>query len=98
MEEFEVMKAKYKLLANHSPLLGNDSSSKLVPGYDPGHTLGTGGQEPHRKLSAEDGKSAGVDGPREKEEDKWNHLDVYLGMNHPELVKHLGTSGKDTIN
>ncbi|KAJ9071179.1 hypothetical protein DSO57_1000182 [Entomophthora muscae] len=41
------MQAKYKLLTNHSPLLGNDNSSKPVPGYDPGHTLGTGDQEPH---------------------------------------------------
>ncbi|KAJ9081141.1 hypothetical protein DSO57_1017847 [Entomophthora muscae] len=43
------MQAKYKLLTNHSPLLENDNSSKLVPGYDPGHTLGTGDQEPHTK-------------------------------------------------
>ncbi|KAJ9070381.1 hypothetical protein DSO57_1008678 [Entomophthora muscae] len=41
------MQAKYKLLINSSSLLGNDNSSKLVPGYDPGHTLGTGDQEPH---------------------------------------------------
>ncbi|KAJ9089266.1 hypothetical protein DSO57_1014609 [Entomophthora muscae] len=41
------MQAKYKLLASHLPLLGNDNSSKLVPGYDPGHILGTGDQEPH---------------------------------------------------
>ncbi|KAJ9080353.1 hypothetical protein DSO57_1025874, partial [Entomophthora muscae] len=47
LEEFAVMQAKYKLLTNHSPLLRNDGSSKLVPGYDPGHTLGTGNQEPH---------------------------------------------------
>ncbi|KAJ9054201.1 hypothetical protein DSO57_1017164, partial [Entomophthora muscae] len=47
LEEFAVMQAKYKLLINHSSLLGNDSSSKLGPGYDPGHTLGTGNQEPH---------------------------------------------------
>ncbi|KAJ9087626.1 hypothetical protein DSO57_1031271 [Entomophthora muscae] len=45
------MQAKYKLLANHSPLLGNDASSKPVPGYDPGHTLGTGEQEPHTLLT-----------------------------------------------
>ncbi|KAJ9065424.1 hypothetical protein DSO57_1019752 [Entomophthora muscae] len=47
LEEFAVMQAKYKLLINHSPLLRNDDSSKLVPSYDPGHTLGTGDQEPH---------------------------------------------------
>ncbi|KAJ9081443.1 hypothetical protein DSO57_1014527 [Entomophthora muscae] len=47
LEEFALMKAKYKLLTNHSPLLGNDNSSKLVPGYDQGHILGTGDQEPH---------------------------------------------------
>ncbi|KAJ9072303.1 hypothetical protein DSO57_1028921 [Entomophthora muscae] len=47
LEEFALMQAKYKLLTNHSSLLGNDNSSKLVPGYDPGHTLGTGDQEPH---------------------------------------------------
>ncbi|KAJ9060409.1 hypothetical protein DSO57_1031183 [Entomophthora muscae] len=47
LEEFALMQAKYKLLTNHSPLLGNDNSSKPVPGYDPGHTLGTGDQEPH---------------------------------------------------
>ncbi|KAJ9054445.1 hypothetical protein DSO57_1014468 [Entomophthora muscae] len=51
LEGFAVMQAKYKLLINHSPLLGNDSSSKLVPGYDPGHTLGTGDQEPHSMVS-----------------------------------------------
>ncbi|KAJ9086097.1 hypothetical protein DSO57_1007501 [Entomophthora muscae] len=51
LEEFAVIQAKYKLLENHSPLLGNDNSSKLVPGYDPGHNLGTGNQEPHRDLS-----------------------------------------------
>ncbi|KAJ9087034.1 hypothetical protein DSO57_1037230, partial [Entomophthora muscae] len=27
----------------------NDNSSKPVPGYDPGHTLGTSNQEPHKK-------------------------------------------------
>ncbi|KAJ9089985.1 hypothetical protein DSO57_1007278 [Entomophthora muscae] len=48
LEEFAVMQVKYKLLINHSPLLGNDGSFKPVPGYDPGHTLGTGDQEPHR--------------------------------------------------
>ncbi|KAJ9070896.1 hypothetical protein DSO57_1002955 [Entomophthora muscae] len=47
LEEFALMQAKYKLLTNHLPLLGNDNSSKLVPGYNPGHTLGTGDQEPH---------------------------------------------------
>ncbi|KAJ9067762.1 hypothetical protein DSO57_1035937 [Entomophthora muscae] len=41
------MQARYKLLAGHLPLLENDNSSKPVPGYDPGHTLGTGDQEPH---------------------------------------------------
>ncbi|KAJ9086759.1 hypothetical protein DSO57_1000385 [Entomophthora muscae] len=46
LEEFALMQAKY--ISNHySPLLENDNSSKLVPGYDPGHTLGTGDQEPH---------------------------------------------------
>ncbi|KAJ9077621.1 hypothetical protein DSO57_1015048 [Entomophthora muscae] len=48
LEEFAVMQAKYKLLINHSPLLGNDNSSKPVPGYAPGHTLETGNQEPHK--------------------------------------------------
>ncbi|KAJ9086016.1 hypothetical protein DSO57_1008530 [Entomophthora muscae] len=47
LEEFTLMQAKYKLLTNHSPLLENDDSSKPVPGYDSGHTLGTGDQEPH---------------------------------------------------
>ncbi|KAJ9072760.1 hypothetical protein DSO57_1023934 [Entomophthora muscae] len=47
LEEVALMQAKYKLLTNHSPLLGNNISSKSVPGYDPGHTLGTGDQEPH---------------------------------------------------
>ncbi|KAJ9056787.1 hypothetical protein DSO57_1029507 [Entomophthora muscae] len=42
--------AKYKLLANHLSLLGNDDSSKPVPGYDPGHIFGNGDQEPHRNL------------------------------------------------
>ncbi|KAJ9055606.1 hypothetical protein DSO57_1002081 [Entomophthora muscae] len=41
------MQAKYKLLTNPSPLLENDDSSKPVPGYNPGHTMGTGDQEPH---------------------------------------------------
>ncbi|KAJ9087466.1 hypothetical protein DSO57_1033126 [Entomophthora muscae] len=41
------MQAKYKLLINPSPLLENDDSSKPVPGYNPGHTMGTGDQEPH---------------------------------------------------
>ncbi|KAJ9050187.1 hypothetical protein DSO57_1016688 [Entomophthora muscae] len=44
------MQAKYKLLTNHSPLLGNDNSSKPVPCYNPGHTLGTGNQELHSTL------------------------------------------------
>ncbi|KAJ9048308.1 hypothetical protein DSO57_1036315 [Entomophthora muscae] len=48
LEEFAVIQAKYKLLINPSPLLENDNSSKPVPVYNPGHTLGTGGQEPHR--------------------------------------------------
>ncbi|KAJ9060447.1 hypothetical protein DSO57_1030809 [Entomophthora muscae] len=47
LEEFALMQTKYKILANPSPLLGNDDSFKPVPGYDPGHTLGTGGQKPH---------------------------------------------------
>ncbi|KAJ9059502.1 hypothetical protein DSO57_1001574 [Entomophthora muscae] len=42
------MQANYKLLTNHSPLQENDDSSKPVPGYDPGRTLGTGDQEPHK--------------------------------------------------
>ncbi|KAJ9052705.1 hypothetical protein DSO57_1031654 [Entomophthora muscae] len=41
------MQAKYKLPTNPSPLLENDDSSKPVPGYNPGHTMGTGDQEPH---------------------------------------------------
>ncbi|KAJ9048547.1 hypothetical protein DSO57_1034007, partial [Entomophthora muscae] len=49
LEEFAVMQVKYKLLASQHPPLGNDNSSKLVHGYDPGHTLGTGNQEPHRR-------------------------------------------------
>ncbi|KAJ9062326.1 hypothetical protein DSO57_1012117 [Entomophthora muscae] len=52
LEEFALMQAKYKLLTNHSPLLENANSSKLVPGYNPGHTLGTGDQEPHMALSS----------------------------------------------
>ncbi|KAJ9067942.1 hypothetical protein DSO57_1033808 [Entomophthora muscae] len=48
LEEFALMQAKYKLLTNNSLLLENDNSSRLVPGYDPGHTLGTGDQEPHK--------------------------------------------------
>ncbi|KAJ9064645.1 hypothetical protein DSO57_1028225 [Entomophthora muscae] len=47
LEEFAVMQAKYKLLINHSPLLENDNSSKLVPDHVPGHTLRTCDQEPH---------------------------------------------------
>ncbi|KAJ9074955.1 hypothetical protein DSO57_1001429 [Entomophthora muscae] len=48
------MQAMYKLLANHSPLLGNVNSSKLVPGYDPGHTLWTVDQEPHNQGGTSD--------------------------------------------
>ncbi|KAJ9066396.1 hypothetical protein DSO57_1009926 [Entomophthora muscae] len=44
------MQAKCKLIINPSPLLGNDDSSKVVPGYNPGHTLGTGVQKFHRSL------------------------------------------------
>ncbi|KAJ9088571.1 hypothetical protein DSO57_1021726 [Entomophthora muscae] len=47
LEEFALMQAKYKLLTNPSPLLENDDSSKPVPGYNPGHTMGTGDQESH---------------------------------------------------
>ncbi|KAJ9076383.1 hypothetical protein DSO57_1026850 [Entomophthora muscae] len=50
LEEFTLMQAKYKLLTNLSLLLENDNSSKLVPGYDPRHTMGTGDQEPHSSL------------------------------------------------
>ncbi|KAJ9082788.1 hypothetical protein DSO57_1001317 [Entomophthora muscae] len=49
LEEFRLMQAQYKLLASQHPLLVKDSSSKPVPGYDPGHTLGTSDQEPHSK-------------------------------------------------
>ncbi|KAJ9056410.1 hypothetical protein DSO57_1033343 [Entomophthora muscae] len=55
LEEFAVMQAKYKLLANHSLLLRNDNSSKPVPGYDSGHILGTDNQEPHSCLTLVDG-------------------------------------------
>ncbi|KAJ9072479.1 hypothetical protein DSO57_1027107 [Entomophthora muscae] len=48
LEEFALMQAKYKLLTNPSPLLENDNSSKPVPGYNPGHTMGTGDQKPHK--------------------------------------------------
>ncbi|KAJ9084563.1 hypothetical protein DSO57_1023229 [Entomophthora muscae] len=48
LEEFALMQAKYKLLTNPSLLLENDDSSKPVPGYNPGHTMGTGVQEPHK--------------------------------------------------
>ncbi|KAJ9076662.1 hypothetical protein DSO57_1023990 [Entomophthora muscae] len=47
LEEFALMQAQYKLLASQHHLLVNDNSSKPVLGYDPGHTLGTGDQEPH---------------------------------------------------
>ncbi|KAJ9060674.1 hypothetical protein DSO57_1028448 [Entomophthora muscae] len=47
LEEFVLMQAKYKLLTNPSPLLENDNSSKPVPGYNTGHTMGTVDQEPH---------------------------------------------------
>ncbi|KAJ9088025.1 hypothetical protein DSO57_1027218 [Entomophthora muscae] len=52
LKEFALMQAKYKLLTNPSPLLENDDSSKPVPGYDPGNTMGTGDQEPHTLLLA----------------------------------------------
>ncbi|KAJ9085285.1 hypothetical protein DSO57_1015489 [Entomophthora muscae] len=48
LEEFSLMQAKYKLLTNPSPLLENDNSSKPVSGYNPGHTMGTDDQEPHK--------------------------------------------------
>ncbi|KAJ9069695.1 hypothetical protein DSO57_1015774 [Entomophthora muscae] len=47
LKEFALMQAKYKLLTNPSPLLENDDSSRPVPGYNPGNTMGTGDQEPH---------------------------------------------------
>ncbi|KAJ9053946.1 hypothetical protein DSO57_1019452 [Entomophthora muscae] len=47
LEEFVVMQTRYKLLEGHLSLLENVNSSKPVPGYDPGHTLGTGVQELH---------------------------------------------------
>ena len=48
LEEFAIMQYKYqRLQASHQLLLGNDNSFQLVPGCDPGHTLGTGAQEPH---------------------------------------------------
>ncbi|KAJ9072131.1 hypothetical protein DSO57_1030371 [Entomophthora muscae] len=47
LEELSVMQDKYKLLAGHLLLLENDNSSKPAPGYDLGHTLETGDQEPH---------------------------------------------------
>ncbi|KAJ9075297.1 hypothetical protein DSO57_1037467 [Entomophthora muscae] len=36
------------LLRIHFPLLENVNPFQSVPGYNPGHTLGTSGQEPHR--------------------------------------------------
>ncbi|KAJ9069555.1 hypothetical protein DSO57_1017359 [Entomophthora muscae] len=84
------------LLRMHFSLLENDNPFQLVPGYGPGHTLGTGGQELHICL-----KSTGVNdlnGYMKKEEHKWNHLDVYLDMYHPELLENLRASGKGTVN
>ncbi|KAJ9052432.1 hypothetical protein DSO57_1034121 [Entomophthora muscae] len=52
LEEFAVMQAKYKLQPSHMPQLGNVNSLQLVPGFDPGHTMGTGEQEPHNYLKA----------------------------------------------
>ncbi|KAJ9081363.1 hypothetical protein DSO57_1015443, partial [Entomophthora muscae] len=34
----------------HMPLLGNGNSFQLVPGFDPGHTMGTCDQEPHSPI------------------------------------------------
>ncbi|KAJ9062049.1 hypothetical protein DSO57_1014900 [Entomophthora muscae] len=36
----------WERLTRHLSLLGNDSSFQPVPGFDPGHTMGTGEQEP----------------------------------------------------
>ncbi|KAJ9082661.1 hypothetical protein DSO57_1002607 [Entomophthora muscae] len=46
------MQAQYKLLASQYPLLVNDDSSKPVPGYDSGHTLGTGDSPNGHQITA----------------------------------------------
>ncbi|KAJ9073506.1 hypothetical protein DSO57_1015836 [Entomophthora muscae] len=35
----------------HFQILENDTSFQLVPDYGPGHTLGTGEQEPHKEAT-----------------------------------------------
>ncbi|KAJ9082225.1 hypothetical protein DSO57_1006334 [Entomophthora muscae] len=42
------MQAKYKLQPSHTPQLGNKNSFQPVPSFNPGHTMGTGEQEPHK--------------------------------------------------
>ncbi|KAJ9076905.1 hypothetical protein DSO57_1021879 [Entomophthora muscae] len=49
LEELALIQSMYTLIASHLPLLGNDNSSKPVPGFDPGHIMGTGEQESHSK-------------------------------------------------
>ncbi|KAJ9085641.1 hypothetical protein DSO57_1012013 [Entomophthora muscae] len=71
LEEFALMQAKYKLLTNHLPLLGNDNPSKPVPGHDPGHTLGTDGQEPHRYSIYKQQKKTSPCGVQVKEAVQW---------------------------
>ncbi|KAJ9089584.1 hypothetical protein DSO57_1011423 [Entomophthora muscae] len=55
-------------------------------------------QEPPSGWIPDNASGNGLDGPREKEESKWNHPDVNLEMNHSELFEHPGASGKGTIN
>ncbi|KAJ9051960.1 hypothetical protein DSO57_1038911 [Entomophthora muscae] len=47
LEEFALIQGKYKLQLSHMPQLGSDNPFQPVPGFDPGHTMGTNEQEPH---------------------------------------------------
>ncbi|KAJ9051724.1 hypothetical protein DSO57_1001990 [Entomophthora muscae] len=50
------------LLASQHPLLRYDNSSKSIPGYDPGHTLGTGDQEPQNHQMETDTSNTSIGG------------------------------------
>ncbi|KAJ9086293.1 hypothetical protein DSO57_1005570 [Entomophthora muscae] len=38
----------------HFPLLENENPFHPAPGYNPGHTLGTDGQEPHTRTAIQE--------------------------------------------
>ncbi|KAJ9090320.1 hypothetical protein DSO57_1003847 [Entomophthora muscae] len=94
LEEFTVMQAKYKLWTSHLPLLENDNFSKPVPGYDPGHTLRTGGQDPTaiQKLPLWDLGRANRRSGREGAKLLWLIAGAHCnaGVNHWKFFENIG--------